>query len=104
MCYKTVSSLCDLEVTLFPFAPISSVTRGHHKELIKPDCLTSGQLNLFSNRVVNYWNSLPPDFVNAKTIGSFSGKLILLGSVWVIEPSIGHCYILACKNFFIYLN
>jgi hypothetical protein len=76
MCYKIVNGLCDLEVTkFFSFAPISSVTRGHNKKLIKPVCHTNGQLNFFSNRVVNYWNSLPLDIVDAKTIGSFSGKL-----------------------------
>jgi hypothetical protein len=76
MCYKIVNGLCDLEVTkFFSFAPISSVTRGHNKKLTKPVCHTNGQLNFFSNRVVNYWNSLPPDIVNAKTLGSFSDKL-----------------------------
>ena len=64
-----------LDEQLIRIAPISSVTRGHNEKLIKPVCHTNGQLNFFSNRVVNYWNSLPLDIVDAKTIGSFSGKL-----------------------------
>ena len=74
MCYKIFfNGLCDLDVTKFClFAPISSVTRGHNKKLIKPICHSNWQLNFFSSRVVNYWNSLPPEFVNAKSIGSFS--------------------------------
>ena len=76
MCYKILNGLCDLDVTkFFLFAPISSVTRGHNKKLIKPICHSNWQLNFFSSRVVNYWNSLPPEFVNAKSIGSYSNKL-----------------------------
>ena len=70
-----VYAIWKLQNSSHYFAPISSVTRGHNKKLTKPVCHTNGQLNFFTNRVVNYWNSLPPDIVNAKTLGSFSDKL-----------------------------
>ena len=44
-------------------------------KLIKPICNTNWQLNFFSSRVVNYWNSLPPDIVNAVSLGAFVNKL-----------------------------
>ena len=88
ICYKIVNGLCDLEVTkFFSFAPISYVTRSHNKKLIKPVCHTNGQLNFFSNRVVNYWNSLPLDIVDAETIGSFSDKLRSLDLTRFCRPS-----------------
>ena len=76
LCYKILNGLCDLEpAQFFTLAPVSSVTRGHNKKLIKPICHTNGQLNFFTNRVVNVWNSLPPDLVNAKSFSSFTTKL-----------------------------
>ena len=76
LCFKILNGLCDLApAQFFTFAPVSSVTRGHNRKLIKPICHTNSQLNFFTSRVVNVWNSLPPDLVNAKSLSSFSSKL-----------------------------
>ena len=76
LCFKIVNGLCDLDPSeFFELLPQSSVTRGHSMKLIKPICYTNCQLNFFSSRVVNYWNSLPPDIVNAVSFGSFVNKL-----------------------------
>ena len=48
---------------------------GHSTKLIKPICYTNCQLNFFSSRVVNYWNSLPADIINAVSFGSFVNRL-----------------------------
>ena len=78
MCYKIINGLCDIDpLHYFNFAPTSSVTRGHNIKLIKPICSTNCQLYFFTNRVVNYWNSLPADIVNASSFGIFVHKLNL---------------------------
>ena len=76
MCFKIINGLCDIDpLHYFKFAPTSSVTRGHNIRLIKPICNTNCQLYFFTNRVVNYWNSLPADIVNASSFGIFVRKL-----------------------------
>ena len=76
LCFQIVNGLCDLDPSeFFELLPQSSVTRGHSMKLIKPICYTNCQLNFFSSRVVNYWNSLPLDIVNAVSFGSFVNRL-----------------------------
>ena len=76
LCFKIVNGLCDLDPSkFFELLPQSFGTRGHSMKLIKPICYTNCQLNFFSSRVVNYWNSLPPDIVNAVSFGSFVNRL-----------------------------
>ena len=76
MCFKIINGLCDIDpLHYFKFAPTLSVTRGHNIRLIKPICNTNCQLYFFTNRVVNYWNSLPADIVNASSFGIFVRKL-----------------------------
>ena len=74
MCYKIINGLCDIDLLHYiNFA----VTRGHNIRLIKPICSTNCQLYFFTNRVVNYWNFLPADIVNASSFGIFVHKLNL---------------------------
>ena len=76
LCFKIINGLCDLDVdAFFKFAPQSSVTRGHNKKLVKPICNNNWQLNFFSSRTVNIWNSLPPELVNVKSMDNFATKL-----------------------------
>ena len=56
----------------------SSVTRGHNYKLIKPLSKNNWLLNVYSSRVVSYWNSLPPDVVNASSFAIFVKKLNLV--------------------------
>ena len=76
LCFKIINGLCDLDVdAFFKFASQSSVTRGHNKKLVKPICNNNWQLNFFSSRIVNIWNSLPPELVNVKSTDNFATKL-----------------------------
>ena len=76
LCFKIIYGLCDLDTNdFFTLYPPSSVTRGHGKKLIGARCNTNWQLNFFSNRVVNVWNSLPSDIVEARSIRAFVVKL-----------------------------
>ena len=72
---KIINNLCGLDpANFFTFAP-STLTRGHEFKLIKSICRNNWLLNFYSNRVVNFWNSLPPDVVNARTFNIFVNKL-----------------------------
>ena len=53
----------------------NTCTRGHSLKLSKPRCLTKVRQDVFSQRVINDWNSLPEDVVTAKTVNSFKTRL-----------------------------
>ena len=61
---------------IFKFS--SSVTRGHNFKLQKQSCRLDVRKYFFANRVVNDWNSLPPNVVNAETINQFKDRLLTL--------------------------
>ena len=61
--------------TLFlAFAPNSS-TRGHSFKMVKCLFRINSLFNCFANRVVNCWNSLSSDIVNAASLTAFKMKL-----------------------------
>ena len=53
----------------------NSITRGHNFTLKKPPFKTTIRQHFFNKRVVNNWNILPFDVVNATSINSFKNKL-----------------------------
>jgi len=58
-CYKLVFGLICLDSEkFFAFSPVS-VTRGHAYKLYKPLCVNAVRKNLFAERDINVWNSLP---------------------------------------------
>ena len=75
--YKVINGLNDLNPSdFFVFAPnLSLSTRGHSLKLVKRSCNTNSLNNCFSNRVINCWNSLPNDVVNASSVMVFKYKL-----------------------------
>ena len=50
-------------------------TRGHSYKLFKRSCTTNTRMHYFSFRVVDKWNSLPNEIVNAPSINSFKTRL-----------------------------
>ena len=56
-----------------------SRTRGHNFKLYKPLTQTTIRKYFFNIRVINNWNSLPYEVVNAVSLGSFLSKL---DNVW----------------------
>ena len=52
-----------------------SRTRGHYYKLEKPLVQTTIRKHFFSIRVINNWNSLPYEVVNAVSLGNFKSKL-----------------------------
>ena len=66
--YEEVN-LCNLSVI------DSSTTRGHNYKLQKTHMSSRQSQNRFTNRVVNAWNSLPYEAVNAKSVNSFKSEI-----------------------------
>ena len=56
-----------------------STRRGHNFKLKKRHCKTTARSNFFSYRVVDAWNGLPWDVVNAPSLNSFKSRL---DSIW----------------------
>ncbi len=50
-------------------------TRGHNFKLTMPNLRTNLLRKMFPFRVIPAWNSLPPNVVNAKSIGAFKRRL-----------------------------
>jgi len=59
----------------FELADITSGLRGHWLKLFKPRCHTTVRQNFFSLRIVNEWNKLPQDVVEAPSINTFKNTL-----------------------------
>ncbi len=49
--------------------------RGNGRTLYKPVATCRARADFFSVRVLNDWNSLPPEVVSAPTVGSFKSRL-----------------------------
>ena len=61
--------------TLFTVDDNKKGTRGHHLKLIKARCTGEIARHFFFNRVVNRWNLLDQEAVDAPSINSFKAKL-----------------------------
>jgi hypothetical protein len=48
---------------------------GHKFKLVKPKSVSVRDANVFVNRVVNIWNSLPNSIVTAESVSSFKHRL-----------------------------
>ena len=58
----------------------TSITRGPNLKLFKPQCSLDVRKYSFAYRVIDIWNSLSSDAVNASSISVFKHKLEF---VWV---------------------
>ena len=59
----------------FELADVTSGLRGHSLKLFKPRCHTTARPNFFSLRIVNEWNKLPQDVVEAPSTNTFKNRL-----------------------------
>jgi len=51
-------------------------TRGNSYKLIVPNSRINARANYFSVRIINVWNRLSVELVNASSVSSFNHKLI----------------------------
>jgi hypothetical protein len=72
--YKWLNSYYNCK-TILPKTNINFITRGHSFKLEKPYCRLASRQNFFTIRIINKWNSLPNDVVNASSLISFKNKL-----------------------------
>ena len=75
MYYKIIHNLIDLNCKDFLKFSRHSFTRSHNLTLTKPICKTNLYLNSFSNRLINVWNRLPSEVVNAPSLSSFVNSI-----------------------------
>ena len=73
--YKIINGLERVESGKFFKFSTNTKTRGHSKKLFKPRCRLDIRKNIFSQRIVNDWNSLPQSLVEAGDLGSFKAGL-----------------------------
>ena len=59
----------------FELADVTSGLRGHSLKLFKPRCHTTIRQNFFSSRIVNEWNKLPQEVIDAPSINAFKNRL-----------------------------
>ena len=72
--YKLFHDEVDMNKDNF-FSHPSRETRGHQQKIQKTQATKLCRVNVYSNRVVNDWNSLPPAVIQANTVNSFKNKL-----------------------------
>ena len=84
--YKILNVIGAVEKEmLFPINNLNQHhTRGHKQRIFKTHSRLLIRKNSFSQRIVDRWNSLPEDVVNAHSVNSFKNSLNIF---WKKSPS-----------------
>ena len=69
--FKIVNGYEDIDRNMFFKLKEGSGTRGHKAALVKEQCRLDMRKYSFSQRVINEWNKLPNDCVNASRVNMF---------------------------------
>ena len=72
--YRIINKIDNIPFDTF-FTLNTHGTRGHQYKLDKPRSNTRCRQNFFSQRVINIWNDLPQNVVEAPSINSFKNQL-----------------------------
>ena len=84
--FKIVNSYEDVDRNMF-FKLKERRTRGHKAALVKEQCRLDMRKLSSSQRVINEWNKLPNDCVNASSVNMFKNRiytyLIRAGYTWM---------------------
>ena len=73
--YKILHGLYDTEACPRLVLSHNVITSGHNLKLLNRQARLDVRHNFFTLRVVNAWNSLPYDVVNAGTLNTFKNCL-----------------------------
>ena len=89
--YKIMHGIDKVDKDKFFTVNRYSATRGHSLKLFKKRSRLLVRANSFSNRVVDSWNSLTEDIVNAPSLNAFKSRLnrFWRGHPYKFSPS---CY------------
>ena len=74
--FKIVNGYEDVDKNMFFEHKEDSRTRGHKAALVKEHCKLDMRKYSFSQRVINEWNILPNDCVNASSVNMFKNRMI----------------------------
>ena len=73
--FKIVNGYEDVDRNMFFKLKEGSRTRGHKVALVKEQCRLDMRKYSFSQRVINEWNKLPNDCVNASSVNMFKNRI-----------------------------
>ncbi len=77
--YKILHGISDISPEEFFKPARCDYTRGHAYKLDTQRCRTKQRQQTFSHRIINCWNNLHSDIVNAPSLNSFKSRL---NSLW----------------------
>ena len=87
MCYKILYGYINVN-TPNAFVRNFSVAHDHNYKLIKQLPFSNKRVNMYFDRVVNYWNTLPKDYiVNSRTVNKFKFLIRNINSNACIEDT-----------------
>ena len=73
--FKIVNVYEDVDRNMFFKLKAGSRNRGHKAALVKEQCRLDMRKYSFSQRVINEWNKLPNDCVNASSVNVFKHRI-----------------------------
>ena len=73
--YKMTHNFYDTVTTNSLISFNQTSTRSHKYKLLKPRVNTSTFLHFFTNRIINVWNNLPGNIVEAKSLNCFKNYI-----------------------------
>ena len=73
--FKIFKSVDDIETNKFFIVDHGLETRGHNMKIRKRTCHLNIRKHSFSNRIVNFWNGLPQEFVSSYSLATFKKRL-----------------------------
>ena len=89
--FKIVNGYEDVDRNMFFKLKQGSRTRGHKAELVKEQCRLDMRKYSFLQRVINEWNKLPNDCVNASSVNMFKNRIDIFdkGGLHIDEKIVG---------------
>ena len=73
--YKILNGIDRIDRSIFFELSTTSVTRGHTQKIVKKHARLGSRQSVFSQRVVNDWNSLPADVIDSQSVNTFKSRL-----------------------------
>ena len=73
--FKIVNGYEDVDRNMFFKVKEGSRTRGYKAALVKEQCRLDMRKYSFSQRVINEWNKLPNNCVNARSVNMFKNRI-----------------------------
>ena len=89
--FKIVNGYEDDDRNMFFKLKEGSRTRGHKAAFVKEQCRLDMRKYSFSQRVINEWNKLPNDCVNASSVNMFKNRIdrYLIRAGYIDEKIVG---------------